>query len=304
MKVSVIIATYNGRHKLPALIDSLENQSVKEFECIVVIDGSEDDSEAWLKMQSQRFHSLEIFSQQNKGRSGARNAGARLATGDLLVFYDDDMQPAPDSIERHVKIHLENKSDVLVSGNQVEYHSGDKTDIQNYKAWLVDRWILKYRTPLTKLDFSNLFFTAANCSFRKSTWIALKGFDQTLTDAEDFDLAWRALETGIGVWFDKQNIAIHNDPITCVSYIHRLRQYNQANKLLAERYTHPSKNTLREKSFLKQIVYRGLAMRSLPKLIDSGKIFRILPRSLRYKIYTLIIHSLAVEYSEISLGKN
>ncbi|HEY8934465.1 MAG TPA: glycosyltransferase family A protein, partial [Cyclobacteriaceae bacterium] len=230
--ISIIVATYNGAKKLPFLLDALMIQSIKHFEIIVVVDGSTDDTLKVLGGYANRFNTFRILSQENSGRSKARNRGVKDASGELLIFYDDDMEPAPDSVDRHIQFHNQHNN-VLLTGNQVEQVEQQKTDIQNYKATLSHKWISGYSQSLVSLTVDTIFFTAANCSIPTKVFNVLEGFDERLTDAEDHDLAYRALQMGIAVYFDKENKAIHHDPITCASYIKRLREYQGAHSKLA-----------------------------------------------------------------------
>jgi glycosyltransferase involved in cell wall biosynthesis len=293
--ISVIIPTYNGAHKIETVLSALTQQTVLPFEIIVVVDGSTDNTIEVVKSFEQIFSRLRIIQQANSGRAAVRNRGASEASGDILIFYDDDMKPHPDSVAQHASFH--GKQNGILSGNQVEHERPDKTEIQNYKAHLTWMWTSKYSDGLNKLNPSNLFFTAANCSIKKSIFIALGGFDNTLTDAEDHDFAARALENGIDVFFDKENIALHNDPITCHSYINRLRAYAEAHQKLKQ--LHPGRyKTAEKKSFvvLKRIAYYILSFRIWSNLVDK-QFFRFLPRRYRYKLYDGIIQASAIEFS-------
>jgi glycosyltransferase involved in cell wall biosynthesis len=105
MKVSVIIPTYNGAHKLSNLLDALLGQSYSDFEVVVVVDGSTDNTLEVLNRYEQKFSHLKTLIQDNQGRSKVRNRGVEHSTGDLLIFYDDDMVPFPDSVKRHLQFH-------------------------------------------------------------------------------------------------------------------------------------------------------------------------------------------------------
>src|SRR5688572_7831011 len=99
-KVSVIVPTYNGERKIPALLTSLRRQSFIDFELIVVIDGSTDNTRKIVETTETPFPKT-IIVQPNLGRAFVKNNGARQAGGDILIFYDDDMRPDDRSVERH-----------------------------------------------------------------------------------------------------------------------------------------------------------------------------------------------------------
>ena len=91
MKVSVIIPAYNEQASIAACLQSLQNQSFKDLEIIVVDDGSTDktfDVLSKFKMQSSKF---KILDQNHEGAGMARNLGVKNATGKILVFVDADM---------------------------------------------------------------------------------------------------------------------------------------------------------------------------------------------------------------------
>jgi glycosyltransferase involved in cell wall biosynthesis len=88
-RVSVIIPTYNCGRFLPATLESVFGQSFKDFEIIVIDDGSTDDTEK--VVEPYRDHII-YLSGTNKGAAAARNIGLKIARGDLITFLDaDDM---------------------------------------------------------------------------------------------------------------------------------------------------------------------------------------------------------------------
>jgi len=292
LSTSVIISTYNGEKKIAGILNALLLQSFRNFEVLVVIDGSTDNTYSVVKNYELKFSNLRIVTQENKGRAGVKNTGAKESSGDILIFYDDDMAPYSDSIEKHIAFHT--KFSGIMSGNPVEIIDSARTDIQNYKAALTDKWTKKYTDGITQLDASNLFFTAANCSVTKEVFFALSGFNSLLTDAEDHDFAFRALQNNIPVFFDKSNKAIHRESITARSYITRLRHYREAHQKLFE--IHPDRKSNQRANVLKRRIYRLIARPYLVKLIDREFFRWIMPKSVRYKLYDLVIQALAIEY--------
>jgi len=290
IEVSVIVPTYNGADKIANLLKALNWQAFQDFELIVVVDGSTDNTFEMVQSFDVKFKK-KIVVQPNQGRSVAKNNGAKVACGHIFIFYDDDMEPANDSVSRHVGFHAKNLG--LLTGNQIEMRSKHKTDIQNYKALLSAKWTEKYHNGMNELDCSNLFFTAANCSFKRTDFLALKGFDQRLTDAEDYDIAYRALEAGVPVIFDKGNNAIHVEVITCRSYIARLRSYHLAHQKLKKYYPQRLGYGLASPpKLLIRFVYRFFAQVLFVRWIDQEKL-KLLPRKLRYKFYDIVIHAFA-----------
>lgn len=96
--ISVIMATYNRAHLLPRAIRSVLNQTYKDFEIIVVDDGSTDSTEEVVKtFQDRRI--LYYKQGENKGMLAARNKGFDVARGDYVTLLDDDDELLPEALE-------------------------------------------------------------------------------------------------------------------------------------------------------------------------------------------------------------
>ncbi|MBI1768770.1 MAG: glycosyltransferase family 2 protein [Bacteroidetes bacterium] len=299
MEVSVIVPTYNGEKKIPVLLNALLEQTFQDFELIIAVDGSTDNTLAVVSSFSSRFSKMRLVVQENRGRAAIRNRGVLESSGTLLVFFDDDMKPESDSLSKHIRFH-EAHPECVLSGNQMEYTSSKKTDIQNYKARLAQKWVSKYSPGENLLSRQDIFLTAANMSVPRKVFDKLNGFDERLTDAEDYALACHAIENGIQVFFDRENIALHKEDLTCAHYINRIRQYKTAQmklKLIQSHY--PSQQE--RSNFFKRLIYRFFAFSVWPKIIDQNKLI-FLPRVVRYKLYDIVIQSLGVEFPYIKIG--
>lgn len=99
--VSVIIPNYNYGHFVAQAIESVLNQTYENIELIVVNNGSTDESLAVLQMFEK---DIVLIDQPNLGQSGARNAGLRRATGDLIAFLDADDIWEPSKLEKQVPL--------------------------------------------------------------------------------------------------------------------------------------------------------------------------------------------------------
>src|SRR3989339_227825 len=86
--ISVVIPTYNRSKSLKMCLQSLKKQSFKDFEVIVVDDGSTDDTKkSFDSISSSRFRYIK---KENGGQSSARNLGVKESVGDIIAFTDDD----------------------------------------------------------------------------------------------------------------------------------------------------------------------------------------------------------------------
>ena len=100
-RVSVIIPTYNYGHFVTQTIDSVLQQTYRDFEIIVVDDGSTDDTAERLQSYIDRKQINYVY-QKNLGLPGARNTGVRASQGSLIAFVDSDDLWAPKKLELQV----------------------------------------------------------------------------------------------------------------------------------------------------------------------------------------------------------
>lgn len=90
MKVSIIIPVYNTGRYLRRCLDSITSQSYRDWECILVDDGSKDSSPAICDEYAERDCRFKVIHKQNEGVSSARNIGLANATGEWIYFCDSD----------------------------------------------------------------------------------------------------------------------------------------------------------------------------------------------------------------------
>lgn len=100
IKVSVIIPFYNGAKWLEEAIDSVLDQTFKDYEVIVINDGSKEDIE-YIKIKYKDL--ITIIDKENGGPSTARNEGIKLANGKYIAFLDSDDMWHRDKLEIQIK---------------------------------------------------------------------------------------------------------------------------------------------------------------------------------------------------------
>ena len=305
MRLSVIIPSYNGAQKLPSLLQALSQQSYQDFETLIVLDGSTDNSEEIIQTCPSKPSTLRMIKRSNGGRATARNTGAKEAKGELLIFFDDDMRPTPRTVAQHLAHHTHYTQSILV-GSQLEDKEVLRTDIQHYKAYLSRKWakplVQQEGSDLQPLSKDQLFLTAANFSIPKELFWQLEGFDERLTDAEDFDLAVRAFESNIPMYFKQEILAWHDDFINLQAYIRRQRQYKRSHEKLQElkpdlyqNFNHYESQSVGR---FKKWVYSLFAQKFWVWSVDQSNWMKLLPKKLRYKIYDIIITGFAVHFPQ------
>jgi glycosyltransferase involved in cell wall biosynthesis len=100
--ISIIIATYNRAHLIPDTLDSIINQTFQNFECLIIDDGSTDNTQSIIEHllnQDNRFKFLKRPKEYKKGLPGCRNFGLDLCKGDYVIFFDDDDIMHPKNLE-------------------------------------------------------------------------------------------------------------------------------------------------------------------------------------------------------------
>lgn len=90
MKFSVIVPVYNAENYLHKLVESVLQQTYKDYELILVDDGSTDGSYALMKQYAKRYDQIKAYTKENTGPGMTRKFGFEKATGDLLFFVDSD----------------------------------------------------------------------------------------------------------------------------------------------------------------------------------------------------------------------
>jgi glycosyltransferase involved in cell wall biosynthesis len=88
--ISVVMPAYNAQNYIASSLDSILNQPCKDFEIIVVNDGSKDKTAEILNQYSAKHKEIKVLNQKNQGVSVARNTGIEAATGKYIAFLDSD----------------------------------------------------------------------------------------------------------------------------------------------------------------------------------------------------------------------
>ena len=109
--VSIVVPVYNVENYVSKCIQSIFRQTFKNYELIVVNDGSTDNSLS--KLQKFSDNRLKIINQKNKGLSGARNTGIKRAIGKYITFIDSDDWISEDYLEVMVSYARKYNADIV-----------------------------------------------------------------------------------------------------------------------------------------------------------------------------------------------
>ena len=111
--ITIIMATYNRAHLIAQTLDSIQNQSFEEWECLIIDDGSTDQTHEILTPyleKENRFKYYKRLPEYGKGLPGCRNYGLDIASGKYIIFFDDDDIVHPENLK--LSLYELEKSDV------------------------------------------------------------------------------------------------------------------------------------------------------------------------------------------------
>ena len=132
-KVSIIVPVYNVESRVGITIESLLMQTFKDFELILINDGSTDNSLNICQKYEAKDKRIKIINQPNMGSGMARNSGLKLAKGDYIYFSDADDYVEPDLLYDNLIIAEKNNANLVVFGHFDEFISDNgKKSIKQY----------------------------------------------------------------------------------------------------------------------------------------------------------------------------
>jgi len=196
-KISVIVPVFNVERYVEACINSLKNQSFRDFEAIVVDDGSTDGSvkeTTAVIQENPRFH---FISQENQGLSGARNRGLDLARGARIAFLDGDDQYDPHFLNKLNKALDRTGANWVACGLKNVFPNGETTthsaihmspNLESHKGlrkWPLYDWektIAHFPSAWNKLYDRNLI---GDLRFDEGTWFEDHTWFCRLADRSD-----------------------------------------------------------------------------------------------------------------------
>jgi len=187
-RVSVVIPAYNHARFIGETLESVLQQTFKDYEIIVVNDGSPDDTAEVLRPYRDRKQIVYI-EQANAGQAAARNRGIREASGEYIALLDDDDCWPPNKLEWQVERLGADPTICLIAG--------DSRD-----AWatvLREQFTDPFpaRTPtLESLFTGNPIYSPGQTLIRREALAACGGFREDIWGADDWDLYIRMCKTG------------------------------------------------------------------------------------------------------------
>lgn len=274
-QISVIIPCYNQAHFLDQSLESVFNQTYTNWECLVINDGSTDETELisnkWIKKDTR----FKYFYKENGGLSSARNFGLNNIKGSVIVFLDADDCINEKKLEASLNLMVKDDLDVVISNFCMFYTNPSKQkvpfcNLNNQKFSLqsiVLNWDSEYTIPI-------------HCGFFKSSLFESLRFNENLYAKEDW-----------AMWID---IFMQNPK---VSYLNKVYAYYRKNpKGMTRNLSHMRVNT--DKSYYE--IYTKLPSELQPSFLEkvfrdnSNTIVYFQKKYLKYKKLTYFFCSLVV----------
>ncbi len=175
--VSVCIPAYNRRDYLKETLLSVFAQTYKDYEIVIVDDGSTDGTEEMIK---QLGRNIRYHWQENAGDAAARNKLIELAAGKYISFLDSDDLLIPDALEHMVAVMKRESDPVIVYGSYLRIDQNGN---------VIGKGKIKHRSGfVTKYLFQATFVHSCGSMFPKNALEEAGGFDTSLPVCSDYDL--------------------------------------------------------------------------------------------------------------------
>lgn len=186
-KISVLVPVYNVEKTLDRCMESILNQTFKDFEIIMVDDGSTDSSGAICDKYAEKYDFISVIHKNNEGLGPTRDAGVLAAKGEYVYHCDSDDWLKEDLLEKSYNAITENDADVVIFG----YDMYDKKDLSKlFGSVSIDSGVYIGKDEVRRLfvkHYHNAFIvlTAWNRLYKRSFLIDNELFFPALRRCQD-----------------------------------------------------------------------------------------------------------------------
>lgn len=214
--VTLVIPARDASETIDACLEAVDRVRKREgsrLERIIVVDdGSRDDT-----LERVRRHDVEILESGGRGAGAARNLGWRHATTPLVWFVDSDCEAEPEALEALLR-HLE---DPAVGGVGGTY--GIEAGASLLERLIHEEIVARHARMGEEVDFLATY----DVLYRRDVLEALGGFDERYLKGQDAEFAFRVLEAGHGLRFERGSVVVHHHEQRLSRYlrIQRLQGY-------------------------------------------------------------------------------
>jgi glycosyltransferase involved in cell wall biosynthesis len=209
---SIVIPTCNRSQVLLRSLEALACQTYPagQFEVIVVCDGCTDGTASLLRGYRTPFR-LHVLEQPNRGPAAARNLGASRASGEWLIFLDDDIEAFPRLVEAHLSAHQAGSGVVILGYLPVMLPGKNNFFEIELRCWW-EAMFQKMRQPGHRYAYTDLL--SGNFSLEARLFTRVGGFDTGLRCHEDYELGMRLLQAGARFQYVEAAAGFHYEATT------------------------------------------------------------------------------------------
>lgn len=209
IKVSIIVPVHNSEETLCRCLDSILSQDYKNIECIIIENGSIDDSKNICASYSKQYTNVYYKSIESSGASKARNIGLEMTTGDVIGFCDADDFLEQNAISSVVPEFIENSNIIAVFGGFNEGILKNGSIVRQYRGLKNKKISVKHALQLNIInDF--IMGSVWNKYYKKQALSDIR-FDEELSLCEDMHFNARVLSN----IDSKYSVKVISTPLYC-----------------------------------------------------------------------------------------
>lgn len=232
MKYSIIVPVYNRPDEMEELLESLSEQTLKNFEIIVVEDGSKDDCESVINKYSQNLD-IKYFKKENTGPAKTRNYGAERAVGEYFVFFDSDCVIPPKYFEITTK-ELDSEDIDAYGGPDAAHESF--SDLQKAISYSMTSFFTtgKIRGG-EKID--KFYPRSFNMGIKKTVWNKIGGFPITsMFPGEDMVFSIEIIKQGFKTKLLTNSKVFHKRRNTVRTFFRQVAGFGRTRYIISRVY--------------------------------------------------------------------
>lgn len=188
-KVTVLMSCYNASQYLREAMDSILGQTYRDYQFIVVNDGSTDDTAKILEECAAKDERIVLIDKKNTGLADSLNTGMRVARGDWIARLDADDIAMPDRLAKQMAYVASHPSTVLLGTGFIEIN-GTGEILRTY------RYPARTKKYLRQIMRTGRFAPHSSCLYHKATVERLGGFNPRFLRSQDADLWFRLSLSG------------------------------------------------------------------------------------------------------------
>ena len=186
-EISIVIPNFNRNKLFIKTLDSIRSQSINNWRCIIVDDGSEEETLNALKKYIQNDSRFELFSRDRepKGANTCRNIGLSQVKTDWVMFFDSDDIMLPNCMEkRNIAVQSEKDADFLLFQGAT-FSKGNIIDLRNN---------VKSKDYTQDIVRFNCSLSTPSAVWKKSSLMEIGGWDEKILRWQDPELFLRAIQ--------------------------------------------------------------------------------------------------------------